>query len=191
MANVSSPCGLRPIMGLGGGRFTSSVQQCFVPATDGTALYIGDPVIFKGTASADGYPTVGIASAGGGAYVSGVVVGISPDPLFPTTLYRAASTARYLLVEVGNVVFEIEEDGIGGALGLAGVSSNADLISGSGSAVTGLSGWLLDSSTSTTTNTLQLRVYGFVDRIGNDPTLVSAKVQVLINLRSYANTTGI
>lgn len=191
MANVSSPCGLRPVAGIGGSRFVSNVQQCFVPSTDGNALYIGDPVIFKGTASVDGYTHVGIATAAGGAYVSGVVVGLVPDPLYPTTLYRAASTARYLMVEVGNVLFEIEEDGIGGALGLTGVSGNADLIAGNGSNTTGLSGWLLDSSTLQTTATLQLRIQSFVDRIDNDPASANAKVLVSINLRSNANTTGI
>lgn len=191
MPNTSAPFGLRPVRMVDGSPYNASLVMCFVPASDGTALYIGDPVVFAGTASSDGYPTITIATAAGGAYVSGVVVGFIPNPSF-TTLHRAASTARYVLVEVGErVVYEIQEDAVGGALAITAVQGNADLVAGSGSTVTGLSGWQLDSSTANTTNTLQLRVQGFVNAVDNDIGSAYARVLVTLNLTSNRNLTGV
>ena len=56
---------------------------------------------------------------------------------------------------------------------------------------TGVSGWMLDSSTLNTTNTLQLRIHRPVARSDNDPTLDYAKWLVSINLHSVRNLTGV
>jgi len=55
---------------------------------------------------------------------------------------------------------------------------------------TGYSGFQLDTSTKATTNTLQLRILGFVQRANNEIG-ANAKVLVGINLHQSRNTTGI
>mgnify|MGYP000311167172 CR=1 FL=1 len=64
------------------------------------------------------------------------------------------------------------------------------MINANGSTITGLSGAQLDTSTKATTNTLNLRIHGFVQRADNEIG-ANAKVLVSINLHPFANTTGI
>jgi hypothetical protein len=88
--------------------------------------------------------------------VIGVIVGV--DPLLgagadgrDSTLYRAASTARYVYVaDDPNLLFEVQEDSDGGALAAADVRNTADLTGfTSGSTNTGFSSIEIDSSTKT------------------------------------------
>jgi hypothetical protein len=191
MANTSAPRGLVPVRHRSGAPYNGAANLYFVPATDGTALFIGDPVIVAGSADTSGIPTIGIATAAGGAYVSGVVVGFVPDPTNLELKNRTASTARYVFVcDDPDVIFEIQEDAVGGALAAVDVGLNADLIAGTGSTTTGQSGWQLDTSTKATTNTLQLRIVRFVQRSDNDIS-ANAKVEVAINLHQTRNLTGL
>jgi hypothetical protein len=190
MANDNSPRGLRPVRHRNGAPYNGAVTRYYVPASDSTALYLGDPVIIAGSADADGVASVTRATAAGGAYILGVVVGVEPASRDSTT-YRPASTAAYVFVaDDPDLVFEIQEDAVGGALAAADVGLNADLVAGSGSTATGYSGFQLDTSTKATTNTLQLRILGFVQRANNEIG-ANAKVLVGINLHQSRNTTGI
>lgn len=189
MANLNAPTGLRPVRHKSGAPYSGAVNTYFVPASDGTALYIGDPVIIAGSGDADGVSTVTIATAAGAGRVTGVVVGFVPSPTF-TTKYRPASTAAYVLVADDlDLVFEVQEDAVGGALAVTDIGLNADLIAGSGSTVTGLSAWQLDTSTKATTATLQLRIVGFVQRANNEVG-ANAKVLVRINLPTETGAVG-
>ena len=196
MANTSVARGLKPVRHANGSVYTGSFNTYFVPSSDATALYIGDPVIVAGSADADGVPTAIRATAAGGNYISGVVVGFSPvlgagSSGRDSTVYRAASTARYAYVaDSPDLIFEIQEDAVGGALAAADVGLNVDLIAGSGSAVTGYSGFQADTSTKATTNTLQLRIVRFVPRVDNEIG-ANAKIEVMINLHQQRNLTGI
>lgn len=196
MANTNVAFGLKPIRHANGSVYTGSFNIYSIPASDSTALYVGDPVIIAGSADADGVPTATRATAAGGAYISGVVVGFSPvlgagASGRDSTTYRAASTARYAYVaDSPDLIFEVQEDAVGGALAATDVGLNADLIAGSGSTLTGRSGWQLDTSTKATTNTLQLRIVRFVPRIDNEIG-ANAKVEVMINLHQQRNLTGV
>lgn len=191
MANSNAPRGLSPVRFKNGRPYNGAVTRYFVPASDGTALYIGDPVILAGSADSRGVPTVTIATAAGGAYVTGAIVGFDPNPDNLTLTYRPASTARYVMVaDDPDLVFEIQEDSVGGALAATNVGQNADLIAGAGSTATGQSGWQLDSSTANTTNTLQLRIVELTNREDNEIG-VNAKWLVMLNLSSQRNLTGI
>lgn len=186
MANSNAPTGFRPVKYRSGAPYNGAANMYFVPASDGTALYIGDPVIIAGSADANGLATVTRATAAGGNAITGTVVGIVPSPTI-TTKHRPASTAAYVLVaDDPNLVFECQEDAVGGALAAADVGLNADMIAGSGSTVTGLSGFQLDTSTKATTNTLQWRIEGFVQRVDNE---ISANAKVLVRL-NLPTTTG-
>lgn len=190
MANANTPRGLWPVRHRNGAPYNGAVTRYYVPASDGTALYLGDPVIIAGSADASGVATVTRATAAGGAYVLGPVVSVEPITRDSTT-YRAASTAAYVYVaDDPELVFEIQEDAVGGALAAADVGLNADLVSGSGSTATGYSGFQLDTSTKATTNTLQLRILGFTQRPNNEIG-ANAKVLVSINLHALRNATGI
>jgi len=189
MANSNAPVGFKPVRYKSGAPYNGAANMYYVPATDSTALYIGDPVIIAGSADADGIATATIATAGSAGRVTGVVVGIVPSPTI-TTKYRPASTACYILVaDDPDLLFECQEDAVGGALAAADVGLNADMVSGSGSTVTGLSAWQLDTSTKATTATLQLRIVGFAQR-PNNAIGANAKVLVRFNLPTETGAAG-
>lgn len=196
MANANTPFGLLPYRDSAGRPFTGQGKLYYVPASDGTALYPGDPVIIAGSADADGIPSVTRATAAGGSYLLGAVIAVEPTLGAgangrDSTVYRAASTERYVWVaDDPNTEFLIQEDAVGGALAAADVGLNADLIAGTANATYGQSGWQLDTSTKATTNTLQLRILGFAQKVGNEIG-ANAKVRVKINLHSSNNLTGI
>ena len=199
MANADIPRGLAPVCYRGGAVWNGAARRYYVPSTYATALYRGDPVIVVTAASdANGVPSVVRATAAGGNYVTGAMIGVisAGEPVIAvtrdSTTYHAASTAGYILVaDDPDLLFEIQEDGIGGAMGINASNRNADLVAGTGSTSTGWSGFELDSSTLATTNTLQLRIIESIERMDNDATLTNAKWLVAINLHSQRNLTGI
>lgn len=189
MANSNAAAGLLPVRYMSGAPYAGAANKYYVPSTDSTALFRGDPVIIAGDADADGLPTVTRATAAGAGRITGVVVGVVPSPTI-TTQHRPASTAAYVLVaDDPELLFEIQEDAVGGALAAVDVGLNADLIAAAGSTVTGLSGFQLDTSTKATTNTLQLRIKGFVQRADN-VIGANAKVLVSINLPTETGAVG-
>lgn len=198
MANSNNPMGFIPRRHISGAPYNGAGRLYYVPSTYATAIYIGDPVIVvTNSADANGIPTVAKASAGGGAYTTGVMMGVAfgGNPVIPITrdlpIYHPASTAGYILVEDDpEVLFEIQEDAVGGALAAGAASRNADFVLGTGSTVTGKSGAMLDSSTLQTTNTLQLRIFEPVEREDN-ALGAYAKWLVGFNLHSLRNLTGV
>jgi hypothetical protein len=169
MANSNAPMGLVPRRYRNGSPYMGAARTYYVPATDATAIYPGDPVIIAGDGDAAGNPTVTLATAASGR-ITGVMVGIRPggnNTLIPPK-YRAASTAEYILVaDEPDLLFEAQEDGVGGSLAATNIGQNISLIAGNGNSYTGLSGWMIDSSTAATTNTLQMRIIGLVQRPDN------------------------
>ena len=143
--------GLKLVGRLGGGE--PHIGTYSVPASYGTALYVGDPVkVVDTTGTMDAtsqYITINAAATGNP--ILGVVVGFKPEASLPYTgHYNPASTAR--LVEVcddPNAIYEVQEDGLVTPLtaALVGSLSNADIIVAAGSAYTGLSGVMLNSDT--------------------------------------------
>src|SRR6185437_15008197 len=103
MANSNTPQGLQGC-NENGQYVNPPVNIYYVPASYGTAIYLGDPVIPTGTSDANGIPGIQLATAGGGSYLVGAVVGIvnGGDPVVPSLqsspVYHPASTAQYLLV---------------------------------------------------------------------------------------------
>lgn len=191
MANKSYK-GFRPVRRLGDG-FCGDVNLYYIPATDGTALFKGDLVKLAGSASDDGYATV--AQAAASDVCVGVVVGFRADPtnLNIGGTYRAASTARYVLVaDDPNLIMEAQEDAVGGALATTSVGQAINFVVGSGSTTTGQSAMEVDSSTGVTSGgtALPLKVIGFVNRPDNEIGSANAKVLVGWNNHAYRNATG-
>src|SRR4051794_10747463 len=127
MANANTPFGLKPVRMHGSAYFSGGEETFFCPSTDGTALAIGDPFIKAGSADANGVATITRASASGS--ISGVVTGFLPGTDGTVPHVRAASTACYVLgVTDPNVIYEVQEDAVGGALAAVDVGLNADII---------------------------------------------------------------
>lgn len=167
MANVNAPFGLKPVRTQSGTPYTGSFDVFTVPAGDGTAIYIGDPVTKTGNGTAQtingvSYPDCVIAATTD--IIDGVVVGVLPD--VSTSLpYRAASTQRRLAVCTDpDMLFEVQEGNSGTALVASDVGSNISLTVTAGSTNTGLSGSVIDNTTINTTNTLLLKVVQMVNR---------------------------
>lgn len=192
MANANAPRGLVPLRHKNGAPYNGACTLYYVGTGDANNLFIGDPVLVSGDGDANGVPGVVLATAGATNYITGAIVGIpklASNELF--TGYRAASTAGYVLVaDDPDLIFEIQEDSVGGALAATALSSNADLVSGSGSTYTNTSGWQLDSSTAGTGSTKQLRILSIEQRPDN-ALGTNAKVLVEINLHSQRNATGV
>lgn len=199
MANPNTPYGLRPYAHRSGAPYNGAVRTYYVPSGNGAALYLGDPVqIVTNSSDGNGVQTAEIASAGGGTYVLGVFMGITNNagtatiPLLQSqTPYLAASQAAYISVcDDPDILYAIQEDSVGGALVSGASGRNADLVAGSGSTVTNQSGWMLDSSTLNTTNTLQMRIVQLLQEtdnaVGN-----YAKWLTMINLNTFRNLTGV
>lgn len=192
MANSNAPRGLVPVRLRNGSPWDGPLRTYYVPSTDANAIFIGDPVIIAGSADTIGTPTATIATAGATNRVTGACVGLRPggnSTLIPPR-YRAASTAEYILVaDDPNLLFEVQEDSVGGALAATNTGQNVDLVAGSGSTYTGISGWQLDSSTAGTGATLQMRLIGLQIRADNDFG-ANAKWLCAINLPTETGAAG-
>lgn len=185
MANANIASGLHPVRMLDGSPFNGSGDMFYVPSSDGTALYIGDAV--KKAGSADSAGIASIARAAAGDALLGSVIGFA-DATSMTAGYRAASTAAYVLVAHGqDILYEIQEDGDGGAIAAADIGLNANIIVAAGSSYTKRSGTMLDTSSKNTTATLQLRIHGLVQRPDN---ALSANAKVLVSLNNTTETPG-
>ena len=75
-ANPNTPMGLQPYQRRGSASYRANTHMYYVAAADSNAIYVGDPVKRVATpASANGIPTVTLASAGTSNLITGVVVG--------------------------------------------------------------------------------------------------------------------
>lgn len=187
MANPDIVRGLYPVANAYSGSYTGGARVYTVPAGDATAIFIGDPVKLVGTSqTVGGQVYADIAQAATGDVMVGVVVGVLAD-VATSTIYRAASTLRRVLVcDDPNALFEIQEVSGGTALTANDIGLNANFVVGSGSTFTGYSGVELNNATEAGTNTLDLKIMGLVpsedNAIGEN-----AKWIVRINRHQYVN----
>lgn len=188
MANVDAPKGLIPIKHLDGSPYNGMANLYYVPATDATALFVGDAVKSAGSADANGIPTVTAAAAGDP--MRGVVVGISPETDEGLN-YKAASTAAYVLVaDAPDLVFEVQEDSVGGAVAAASVGLNADLVVAAGSTLGGGSSRMELDSSSVTALTAGVRILR-LRQTPNNAIGDNAKWEVMINEHELKGVIGV
>jgi hypothetical protein len=174
MANVNKVNGFRPLRYLNGTPYNGAFTRYVIPASDPTAVFVGDLVKMDGANdSATGLRTV-VQSAAGNTSV-GVVVGFEPDPAdLNTPQYRRASTKRIVYVcDDPNVLLVAQEDGDTDPLETTDMGQNVDIIVGAGSTVTGASGMQIDSTTHATTATLPFKLMEFVATPDNENVLAS------------------
>lgn len=194
MANVDGKYGLA----LHEDNSKSGLMLCVIPASDGTATFIGDAVKLA---------NIDAARVGGGMYAPAVIQCAAADPIFGVVMgfdqvipsgmdlgrrHRPASTAMYCFVKPAHPldVYRIQADDDTETLSAEDVGSNADLIVAAGDTVTGMSGMELDSNTTAATAGLQVRVVGFVDRPSNQVGTANQDVLVTINQSQTFNESG-
>lgn len=200
MANTDRPSGLRPVRYRNGTPWNGKSRPYYVSTAGATGIFIGDPVDIAGDSNTAEITVIGgkfapgslsrvvLATAGDTNHVSGVVTGIMPTTR-DSTIYRPASTEAVVLVcDDPNVVFEIQDDA-SGALATTDVGLNANLVAGTGSTYTGLSGWELDATTPAANSSFQLLIERMAnieeDNVAADG---NAKWEVVINLHRFRDT---
>lgn len=189
MANADAPFGLRPVRYLSGAPYNGAVNKYYIPSTDtDSAAFIGSLVKLTGGADAAGVPVV-TANVSTGDAVVGVVVAVVADTADSTT-YRANSTSRYVLVaDDPNLLFEVQEDSVGGALAATACGGTAQLTGfTSGNAATGLSAIEIDSSNLSETSDTDddVRIIAFKQSPDNEIG-VNANWLVRLNVHAYVN----
>jgi hypothetical protein len=201
MANNDTPFGLRPVRHRNGAAYNGAVNAYYVPASYGTALFVGDPVIKTGTANTAGVsapgagsftagtlPEVNKAAAGDNNAITGVIVGFAPDPNGLERTYNPASTERVVYVcDDPDVIFEIQADG---AIAATQVGLNAVLIyTNAGSTTSGLSGAELDTTVDVPAADAsnQMTIQRVVNREDNEAGTAFTKVEVKINNHTEAH----
>jgi hypothetical protein len=176
MPNVNSPFGLRPYSMKSGAPYNGAVRTYYVPASNPTALYIGDPVItITNSSDGNGVQTVQIATAGTTSPVLGAFQGITNNAgtavitLQQTqTPFLAAGQAAYVVVsDDPDILYVVQEDGSAGASMVSGASGrNASLLAGTGNAYSAQSGWTMQTA-SLSTSQLQLRIIQLLQETDN------------------------
>lgn len=186
MANANTPFGLKPVADRLGQPYTGAFMTYSVAAGDGTAIYIGDPVVLAGTSQTiNGRVLSDVVQAATGDKIVGVVVGVKPDTQ-ESLRYRAASTLREVYVASPDLLYEVQEGSTGTALTANDAGLNIDFVVAAGSATTGLSGTLINNATEATTNTLDLHLVAPVSRADN-AIGSSCKWLVHINRSQFGN----
>ena len=195
MANIDAAFGLRPIAKVGsapGG--TTGTTKYSIADNQSTAIFTGDPVKYK----SDG--TVEVAGAGDAS--CGVFMGcFYTDPTsskptfknhFPASLSPGDAIA--FVADDPDQMFVVQQDSVASSLSGANINENANLIFGSGSTTTGLSGVEIDSSSATTTATLQVRIVAGYETPSNTISTAAAGNNsvfvVKINNHQLGSSTG-
>jgi hypothetical protein len=153
-------------------------------ASYATNMFIGDPVVVTG-ARGSGHQVVQVATAGATNQITGFIVGFEPTPGIVSLGYGAASTLRFPIVaDSPELLFELQEDAVGGAIAEASIGLNVDLVAGTGSTATKKSGWMIDSSTVGADATFQMIIRDIVTRVDNESATAYAKYLCSINLHT-------
>jgi len=180
MANKDAPFGLKPIRHAHGAPYTGTGRPCYINASYGTALFIGDPVVKVaggsntssitvpgiGEMPAGTMPSIEAASAGGPVF--GVIQAFAAQPSDLETNYSKASTQGVAFVaDDPDLIYEIQEVSGGTALAATDVGLNASFVAGSGSTATGLSGYELNNGTEASTSGLELKIISLSNKTDN------------------------
>lgn len=205
MANTFAPFGFRPIMNADGSAWSGNQTLRRIVSTSAVPLYYGDLVAVLNT----GYITAGAASA---TTALGIFVGCRYVPtafgymrwsnFWPGSGQNtAAGDIDAYIIDAKNVVLEVQSTG-SAAVTIADIGANIDLVSSSGSAITGMSTHAVGANGVATTATFPFRVWAVpgVSAAGSIYPSVSANmdagsannvIQVVWNDYFYNQTAGV
>ena len=201
MANTSRINGFRAVKHLNGSPYNGQANLYYVSSAADEIL-VGDIVKHGSTSDANGIPAVDLATT---EVPVGVVVGIMHskfDPVgkmnsgataldTPTSSQIAAGASGYVLVaDSPDIVMEVETSN--GTPAVTDIGLNATLANASRTSTTATSPATIDVATFATTSTLNFRLLGFSQKVGNEVG-ASAKMLVMFNRHQFGavGTTGI
>ncbi len=195
MANIDGSFGLRPIGSNLSTGPTIVVNKYIIKATEGTDLFVGDPVILDGTAILDlkdgvTWPSVKRTTAGNGNFSIGVIVSFIPET-DSSLLYKTDNTLQrsVLVADDPDQLFEMQADG---SVALTDISNTADIIfTNAGSTATGQSGAEFDTSDIGTGKQLTIVRMGQNNQGRNDISSANAVFIVKIQEHQNRNLTGV
>lgn len=194
MATSATPYGLRPVRSLSSGGYASGhTRQYKMTNSYDTSVFYGDPVIQVAAGTIERETTTNATTA------IGVFLGCSyTDPTLGYKLFSNMWTASTTATDIKayvcddpNMVFQIQADE---SMAQTDIGLNASWVLTTGNANIGMSKVVLDGGTPATTNTLPLRVIGFVDGPTSDVTGVDAYPDVLVKVNvghRLATTLGV
>ena len=193
MANTDAAFGFKPIRHLGGAPWNGATKKFLVEDDYGTAIFVGDPVAITGDVGVDDAlgiynPVEVAASSTSTTLITGVVVSIDPILTDLSKTYIPANTGGYVNVCVDTDVVYIYQDNEGKTLTGADMGYNCNFASGSGSTVTGLSAWEVDSGDIGADATMNGTMLGLYNVEGNTMG-ANCILEVLLQL-SYTYTSG-
>lgn len=194
---INKPNGLTPVKYLNGADWDGKGYVYSIPAASAQAFAIGDLVDLTGAADAVGVRNIALAVAAGPAVGVILALGlnrfgpfINPADLSVTVRPAAAqATIWYALVaDDPNIIFEAQEDGVGGTIAAANGGKNVDFVYAAPAAGTRVSASMIDSSTVAVTATLPLKLMGLSPRYDEGQLMTygaNAKWLCIINSHRY------
>lgn len=189
MANQNTIFGARTSGHLLGSPYSARIRKYVIPASDSTALFVGDFVKLTGASANDetGKNHSVVTQAADGDVLVGFVIGFEANSQYLNQIYRTASTLRSVYVcDDPYITFEIQAKG---TLATGDLQQLADISVGTGDTITGLSGMEVDLATKGTSDG-QLRILAIQPTEDNDFGQY-AKVICMINEHQYKGTTGV
>ena len=182
MANIDHPRGLQPY-----GPILRATEYEIPSAVGGNVdLFMFDPVILTGTGN-----QIDIATAGTGNPLLGAVLATYDSNGVPVGRHvdnDGAGTA--LVADHPDQLFYAQTDGLVSFLTIDDAGGNVNLVAGTGSTTTNLSGWEIDDSdTGGATAGDQLRLIRLVQRVDN--TIGVANADWVIRINNHQHTSGI
>lgn len=178
--NVDRPTGLAPVKHINGSPWNEQANRYVILAADTGVYGVGSAV--KSFAGGDALGVSAVTIAAAGNVLRGVIVGVEPvDQSSPPGPIPGTKTRDYyvFVVDDPSVVFEIQADNAG-AFPTSDLNSNANLVIGVPSGISPYATTELNAATTDTTNTLQMKILGKVQRADVDLT-ANTKLLVLIN----------
>lgn len=190
MATVAAPYGLRPVSLIGGQAYAGSTRQIKIASAYAANIFCGQPVKLDtaGVVQAE-TGTTSISATG----VIGVFVGCSyTDPSLGYKLFRqywptgtVASDAVAYVVDDPDVVMQIQADG---TLPQAALGANIGFGTSAGSTFTGNATTPAAIASLNTTNSLPLRIIGFVE--GPDSAVGDTYTDILVKWNAPYDNAG-
>jgi len=201
MANTSKINGFRPVKHLNGSPYNGQANLYYI-ASAADEILVGDTLKHGSSLDAYGNPSADLATT---EVPIGVVVGIMQskfDPSgkmttgavsldLPGAAQIAVSGSGYVLVaDSPDIVMEVETSN--GTPAVTDIGLNATVANAARTTTTVTSPATIDVGTFSTTNTLNFRLLGFSQKVGNE-VAASAKVLVMFNRHQFGavGTTGI
>jgi hypothetical protein len=180
MANLNQPRGMEPVLTPYGGLKRTKYR---VYASAAAAIYIGDPVARSG----DG--VVDLVTAGAGNALLGPVVEAFDSTGKPVSYVPATPTGYTVTVADDPAQeFVMQEDGDTSDLALTDIGTNVDLINGSASTITKMSGWQIDSDSTSNSASVQLRI---IDKVDEPNNAIGDYCRWKVTINNHQNSVGI